>query len=488
MALNPFFLNGSSTEQNLIQDLINEQLRIYGIDVMYIPRKILRSDNVFKEIQSSKFDDNFIIEAYVNNYEGYAGAGDIMTKFGVSLRDEVTLTISKERFEEFIAPILTSIYNPNLIYNDPNEVELVTRPREGDLIYFPLGQRLFEVKFVEHEKPFYQLGKLYVYELVCELFEYEDEIMDTTVDEVDELIKDVTATLYLIDYDDAQVANLKVAQGTPQTGYVQRIFLNHDGNGYINQPMVSISTSPVGLSSANATAVAITTSIGDAHSIKEVLITNTGYGYTEAPILTFIGGGGSGAAATCMINTSGGVGIKSLTTINQGLGYFTIPTITINQTPTGIGSTGAIIVANIKDSVSGILTFGIRNAGSGYSIQYDDLNRVVDPSITVSSPSAIANNTGIGTFQDNEIVTGSISGAKARVKNWNINNKQLLISIISGDFIKGESIVGTASSALWTVKKYDDFITEDPYAQNDEIENAGIDIIDFSQDNPFGVY
>lgn len=189
-----------------------------------------------------------------------------------------------------------------------------------------------------------------------------------------------------------------------------------------------------------------------------------------------------------MINTSGGVGIKSLTTINQGLGYFTIPTITINQTPTGIGSTGAIIVANIKDSVSGILTFGIRNAGSGYSIQYDDLNRVVDPSITVSSPSAIANNTGIGTFQDNEIVTGSISGAKARVKNWNINNKQLLISIISGDFIKGESIVGTASSALWTVKKYDDFITEDPYAQNDEIENAGIDIIDFSQDNPFGVY
>lgn len=294
MALNPFFLNGSSTEQNLIQDLINEQLRIYGIDVMYIPRKILRSDNVFKEIQSSKFDDNFIIEAYVNNYEGYAGAGDIMTKFGVSLRDEVTLTISKERFEEFIAPILTSIYNPNLIYNDPNEVELVTRPREGDLIYFPLGQRLFEVKFVEHEKPFYQLGKLYVYELVCELFEYEDEIMDTTVDEVDELIKDVTATLYLIDYDDAQVANLKVAQGTPQTGYVQRIFLNHDGNGYINQPMVSISTSPVGLSSANATVVAITTSIGDAHSIKEVLITNTGYGYTEAPILTFIGGGGSG--------------------------------------------------------------------------------------------------------------------------------------------------------------------------------------------------
>jgi len=331
MALNPFFLNGSSTEQNLIQDLINEQLKIYGIDIMYIPRKILRSDNIFKEVQSSKFDDNFIIEAYVNTYEGYSGAGDIMTKFGVSLRDEVALTISKERFEEFIAPILNSIYNPNLIYNDPNEIELVTRPREGDLIYFPLGQRLFEVKFVEHEKPFYQLGKLYVYELICELFEYEDEIMDTSIDEVDELIKDVTATLYLMDYDDAQNANLKVASLTPQTGYVQKIILNHDGNGYITPPIVSISTSPVGLSSANATAVAITTSIGDAYSVKEVLITNTGYGYTEPPIVTFFGGGGSGAAATCLINISNSKGIQKLTTINPGVGYFTQPTITLNN-------------------------------------------------------------------------------------------------------------------------------------------------------------
>jgi hypothetical protein len=487
MALNPFFLNGSSTEQNLIQDLINEQLKIYGIDIMYIPRKILRSDNILKEVQSSKFDDNFIIEAYVNNYEGYAGSGDIMTKFGVSLRDEVTLTISKERFEEFIAPILLSIYNPDLIYNDPNEVELVTRPREGDLIYFPLGKRLFEIKFVEHEKPFYQLGKLYVYELVCELFEYEDEIIDTTVDEVDELIKDVTATLYLIDYDDAQNASLKVTAVTPQPGYVQQIILNHDGYGYTSVPTVSISTSPVGVSSANATAVAITTSIGDAYSVKEVLITNTGYGYIEPPTVTFIGGG-SGAAATCLINTSGSKGVQNLTVINYGEGYFSSPTITINPSPTGIGSTNVIIVGNVRDSVVGILTFGMRNAGSGYQGEYDNLGRLISPTISVSSPSAITNNAGIGTFQDNEIVTGSISGAKARVKNWNINNKQLLISIISGDFIKGESIVGAASSALWTVKKYDDFITEDPYAQNDEIESEGLDIIDFSQDNPFGVY
>ena len=179
MALNPFFLQGSQDEQRLIQDLINEQLQIYGVEVTYIPRKFVNKQSIIEEVQSSRFDDNFLIEAYINNYEGYSGAGDVMTKFGVSLRDEVTLTISQERFTDFIAPFL-----------DDGDYELGSRPREGDLVYFPLGQRLFEVKFVEHEKPFYMLQKNYVYELQCELFEYEDEIIDTSIDEIDEQVQD----------------------------------------------------------------------------------------------------------------------------------------------------------------------------------------------------------------------------------------------------------------------------------------------------------
>jgi hypothetical protein len=171
MALNPFFLQGSPSEQRLVQDLINEQLTIYGVEVTYIPRKFVRKQTIIEEIQSSRFDDNFLIEAYVNTYEGYSGAGDILTKFGMSLRDELVITISKERFEDFIAAFLAAMPD--------DEIELATRPREGDLIYFPLGQRLFEVKFVEHEQPFYQLGRNYVYELKCELFEYEDEVLLT---------------------------------------------------------------------------------------------------------------------------------------------------------------------------------------------------------------------------------------------------------------------------------------------------------------------
>jgi hypothetical protein len=182
MALNPFFLQGSPNEQRLVQELINEQLKIYGVEIVYIPRKFVRKETILKEISSSKFDDNFAIEAYVNNYDGYSGQGDILTKFGMSLKDELSLIISKERFEDFISPFL----EPQSDY----EIPISSRPKEGDLIYFPLGQRLFEVKFVEHEVNFYQLGKLYVYELKCELFEYEDEVIDTSINEIDTQIQD----------------------------------------------------------------------------------------------------------------------------------------------------------------------------------------------------------------------------------------------------------------------------------------------------------
>ena len=106
MALNPFFLQGSPGEQRLIQNLINEQLQIYGVEITYIPRKFVNQSSIIEEVQSSKFDDNFAIEAYINTYDGYSGAGDVLTKFGMSLRDEVELTISKERFEDFILSLI----------------------------------------------------------------------------------------------------------------------------------------------------------------------------------------------------------------------------------------------------------------------------------------------------------------------------------------------------------------------------------------------
>ena len=164
--LNPFFQQGSKTEQSLIQDLINEQLRMYGVEVYYIPRKYATTNTIIREVVESKFDDAYPLEAYVNTYEGYDGQGTILSKFGVQPIDDLTLTISKERFEEYITPLTKNL----------PDIELATRPKEGDLIYFPLSDNVFEVKFVEHESPFYQFGKLYTYKLKCELFEYSNEV------------------------------------------------------------------------------------------------------------------------------------------------------------------------------------------------------------------------------------------------------------------------------------------------------------------------
>ena len=169
MALNPFFQQGSSGEQSLVQSLINEQLKMYGVEIHYMPRKFVSESTILREVTQSKFDDAYPLEAYIDNFDGYDDMPSTLSKFGIQATNEVTLIISKERFETYISPLMK---------NESN-VKLSTRPKEGDLIYFPLGDRLFEIKYVEHEKPFYQLRENYVYKLTCELFRYEDEVIDT---------------------------------------------------------------------------------------------------------------------------------------------------------------------------------------------------------------------------------------------------------------------------------------------------------------------
>ena len=256
MALNPFFLQGSPEEQNLIQSLVNEQLKIYGVEVTYIPRKYVNRSTVFQEIEASKFDDNFQLEAYVNTWDGYSGAGDVLTKFGMSLRDELQLVVSRERFEDFIAPFLSQ--------EDVDEVGLaVMRPREGDLVFFPLGQRLFEIKFVEHEVPFYQLGHTYVYELQCELFEYNDETIDTGIDAIDSKTEDLGVITDLQMFSGGSIAT---ATATIGTGFVKSISLLNDGSGFTSVPTIGLTTAPSG--GTNATAVGLLTTRNNVTSIE----------------------------------------------------------------------------------------------------------------------------------------------------------------------------------------------------------------------------
>jgi hypothetical protein len=463
MALNPFFLQGSPGEQRLVQDLINEQLKIYGIDVVYIPRKFVRKQSIIKEIQSSKFDDNFAIEAYINNFEGYSGQGDILTKFGMSLKDELSLIISKERFEDFISPFLES--------GDDNEIVLSSRPREGDLVYFPLGQRIFEVKFVEHEVNFYQLGKLYVYELKCELFEYEDEVIDTTIDEIDTQIEDQGYITTLQLFGSGSVA---AATASISTGYIRQIFLNNDGYGYKSTPTVGITSAPSG--GINGSAVAITTSSAGVYSIESIVLTNAGAGYTVAPIITISGGGGYGAAATCSIETSRS-GVSNFILSSSGYGYASSPVVTI----TGSVGTGQTAVGKaIVGTGQTITSIRIVNPGVGYTVA---------PTVTIAPPVVLV---GIGTYLYNEVVTGSTSGTTARVKSWDADTKILKVSFVDSaatrGFYPGEIIVGSASSAIYSVQSYDRWDLYDKYSENIEIEDEADTFIDFSQSNPFGTY
>lgn len=377
MALNPFFLQGSQTEQRLVQELINEQLRMYGVDVTYIPRKFVRRNTVIREIESSKFDDNYIIEAYVNTYEGYSGSGDILTKFGMSLRDELTVTISKERFEDFISPFLEA--------ESDDEIVLSSRPREGDLIYFPLGQRLFEVKFVEHEDPFYQLGKNYVYQLKCELFEYEDEVIDTSIDEIDTQVQEegYITTLTLLG-----IGATATASATINSGYVREIFLNNDGSGYTSTPVIRFTDAPE-ITGSTATAVAITTNRAGVFSIQEIRLTNAGFGYTETPTIYIEGGGGTGAAATCSIETIQS-GVISLSVDDGGSGYVVAPTVTITP-PVGAGATASSTINGIG-SVTGATVF----SGGNFYL----------PSTTVSVTFAAP--VGVGTTAEGTAHTNSV--------------------------------------------------------------------------------
>lgn len=172
MSASVFFNNyESSGEQRLIEDLIVESVRIYGQDMIYLPRITVQLDEVLVEDPLREYTTPIPIEMYIKNVEGFAGQGDFLSKFNLQIRDQVTLTVARKTFSEEI-----SVNIPDIL-----------RPREGDLIYFPLNAKIFEIKFVEHEAIFYQLGSLQTYDLRCELFEYSNEIFNTGISFIDRM-------------------------------------------------------------------------------------------------------------------------------------------------------------------------------------------------------------------------------------------------------------------------------------------------------------
>lgn len=276
-------LNGTQGEQNLLSDLITESIDIYGQDVYYVPRTLVKEDTLFGEDTMSSFDGAYQIRAFCNTNDGWEGQGDILTKFGIRIEDKTTFVVSRYRFTEAV---------------DDNATLIVEgRPNEGDLIYAPFSKTLFEISFVEHEKPFYQLGKGYVWEMQCELFEYSDESIDTGVAEID-AVETENAISIKLTMDPGGTGTFTV--GEEIVGDLYRAF----GTATIT---------------------------GDA--VSSIAITDGGAGYKSAlpPAVTFTGGGGSGATGTAVVNSNGLV--TGITITSGGSGYTSAPTVAIDYSP-----------------------------------------------------------------------------------------------------------------------------------------------------------
>tara|TARA_X000000368_G_C23042978_1_gene717838 strand:+ start:1034 stop:1900 length:867 start_codon:yes stop_codon:yes gene_type:complete len=181
MATNSYFTQGTTGEQDLIENLVIEQIKMFGKNVFYMPRTLVNEDTTFTEDALSKFDDAYEIEAYIEDPTGFTGDGDLFTKFGVRISDQVTFIISRKRFTEAV--------------DDNAQLIVEGRPNEGDLVYFPMANKIFKIMFVEHEQPFYQLGKIHVWGLKCELFEFSDEQFDTGVTAIDQIEQDFSVSI-----------------------------------------------------------------------------------------------------------------------------------------------------------------------------------------------------------------------------------------------------------------------------------------------------
>ena len=276
-------LNGSAQEQTFMQNLIVESIELYGQDIYYLPRTYVNRDTIFQEVESSSFTQALAVRAYVNNVEGWEGQGELLSKFGVRIEDKTTFIFSRKKFEEKV--------DDNAVLN------VEGRPNEGDLIWFPTTKHLFEIKFVEAERPFYQLGKGYVWECQCELFEYSDEELDTGVAAIDAI----------------------------ETTFANAIKLVMDAGGTGD---FTVGEEIVGdLYRATATA----TITGDA--VSAITVTDGGEHYKSAlpPTVTITGGGGNGATATATVSSAGI--ITGITITSGGTGYTTAPTVAIDYSP-----------------------------------------------------------------------------------------------------------------------------------------------------------
>jgi hypothetical protein len=277
MARNLYFSEKVRSEMDLYADLVIEALKIYGQDVYYLPRDLVNEDDLLGEDPTSRFPTSHKIEMYIENVEGFDGEGDLFTRFGVEIRDEATFVVARTRFAAQV--------------RRPDNDITVDRPAEGDLIYLPLANKMFEIQHVEHEQPFYQIENLPVYKMRCTLFEYTGEDFDTSIEGIQDIEKTGSYQYKVC------VTGTADAEATAELG-----FTTYD--------------SPIG-------------SVG---GVKLITLDRGGAYYETAPSIRFVGGGdssfalGDSATATAIFDATSGT-VTGITLTDSGTNYATVPTI-----------------------------------------------------------------------------------------------------------------------------------------------------------------
>ena len=332
MARNLYFSEKVRSEMDLYADLVIESLKIYGQDVYYLPRDLVNEDVLLGDDVTSRFPTSHKIEMYIENAEGFDGEGDLFTRFGVEIRDEATFVVSRTRFSAQV--------------RRPDNDIATDRPTEGDLIYLPLTNKMFEIQHVEHEQPFYQIENLPVYKMRCTLFEYSGEDFDTGIEDIQDIEK---------------------------TGSYQYV----------------LSVIPTGSGAATATL--------DSDGVNSLILTDSGNYYTSTPTIRFIGGGDSsfslGDSATATATISGGR-ITGITLTDSGSNYATVPSVNFSG-----GNTGVDSAYSVGDTIQQTLSGNINITG--------EIQRIVNDSAGDSSQHLFLAHVGADDGKYHTFVTGS---------------------------------------------------------------------------------
>ena len=279
----PTYYQGHSGEQGLVQDLVDEQIKLFGSDVYYIPRIVLQ-DSTLDEVRYSKYQEQFQIEMLLQNVTGFGDNAEFISKFGLRITDEIIFRVSTRRWDEEVAE-----HSPTLTVE--------SRPNEGDLLYFPLTQDIYEIKFVGKEEPFFQFGKIQFYAITAEIYEVGQDDFDTGVAEIDAVEQLFDNAIKLI-MDPGGTGDFTVGEEVV-------------GDEFLAKGTAIIS--------------------GDA--VDSITITDGGLHYKSSlpPSVTFTGGGGTGATGTATVSSTGIVSGINIT--SGGSGYTSAPTVTIDYSP-----------------------------------------------------------------------------------------------------------------------------------------------------------